>query len=395
VIRSYRVDRFNEVDDFQLNYRNELRLGQKHRLDFGLNVSSITMVNDVTIEDQLQRPTGDRRQSGNIYAFYLTDEFSITDALSIDIGFRHSITGLTNDNYFGERFGLRYQLSPSLSLKAANGRYNQLARQIVYDDPLSNLQDGWNLANDRMLGVLKSTHTIGGFNYSKNGFMLDVEYYRKNVTGLVEFTVSHVVSPGQLNDTQPSVTASTGKDEIRGVDIALQKKIGPYEGWLSYTFSKANNAYSQINNGQMLPSRLDQRHEAKFVHILDFPKYTFSATFLYGSGKPFFIPELNLVQDNNGEVVSYEILNLNKTVERLPTYHRLDLSAALKFERDNTRGEFGVSVLNLYNHENIQDRRLNINAIESAIRSGEVPDQFYRDIVLLDFTPSMFLNIFF
>ena len=395
LIRSYKVNRFNEVDDFQLNYRNELSLGKKHRLDFGLNLSSIATINDVTIDGQVQQPTANRRQAGNIFALYITDEFSITEALSVNLGFRHSITGLTDENYFGERFGINYRLNSSLTFKAARGRYFQLARQILYDDPLSNLQDGWNLADDHRFGALESTHDILGFNFAKNGFMLDVEYYRKDVTGLVEFTVSHMVQSGQPADTQPWVTESNGKDEIRGVDIALQKKKGVYEGWLSYSLSKAESTNSQINNGQTLPSRLDQRHEAKLVQILDFPKYTFSATFLYGSGKPFFTPDLNFNRDTNGDIISYEILNLNKTVGRLPIYHRLDVSAALKFEGDKAKGEFGISVLNLYNRENIQDRRLNINSIERSIRNGEEPSELFRDIVLLDFTPSIFLNIFF
>ncbi|MFT7380896.1 MAG: ferric enterobactin receptor, partial [Roseivirga sp.] len=106
-------------------------------------------------------------------------------------------------------------------------------------------------------------------------------------------------------------------------------------------------------------------------------------------------PELRFIENGQGEIVNYEILNTNKTIERLPAYHRLDLSAALKFENEEVRGEFGISILNVYNHLNIQNRRLNVNAIERSISNGEVPQELYRDIVLLDFTPSLFLNLFF
>ncbi len=395
VTRAYSADRLNEVADLQVNYKHELKLKERHKIDFGLNISSITTINDVTIDEQVQQPTGDRKQSGSILAFYASDELKVTKNFRLNVGFRHNITGLTNDNYFEKRLGMTYQLTPSLKLKLSNGQYHQFARQITYDDPRSNLQDGWNLADDQMFGALKAEHLIGGINYSKNGFMVDMEYYRKDVSGLVEFTVSHMVNPGMPNDTQPLVTESNGEDKIRGLDVLVQKKIGPYHGWLAFTHSKSSSIYSQINGGQRLPSRLDQRNEVKFVHILDLKKFNFSATFLYGSGKPFLRPELNFIRDNGGTVVNYEILNLNKTVERLPTYHRLDISAALKFENEEVKGEFGISILNAYNHQNIQSRRLNFNAIERAIDNGEEPSQLYRDIVLLDFTPSIFLNLFF
>lgn len=395
LLRDYSADRVNEVDDFQVNFRNEIKVKKRHNLDFGLNFSAIKTINDVTIDQEVQQPTNEREQQGNIIALYATDRIKISDKLAVDVGFRHNITQLTGNNYFGRRLGASYLVTPNFKLKVANGQYFQLARQIFYDDPRSNLQDGWNLADGRFLDAIQSEHIIGGFNYSKNGFMVDLEYYQKNVDGLVELTVSHLADPNRPGDTRPLTTISNGEDQIRGLDILIQKKAGPYQGWLSYTYSKANSTFSQINRGATLPSRLDQRNELKFVHIVELPKINFSATFLYGSGKPFYRPELRFIENSRGEVINYEILNLNKTVERLPAYHRLDLSAAYKFENDQMRGEFGLSIFNVYNQLNIQNRQLNVNAIEIAIREGDTPQELYRDIVLLDFTPSLFLNLFF
>lgn len=395
ITREFSANRLNEVDDYQLNFRNELKIKKRHNLDFGLNLSSIETINDVVIDGEMQQPSSNRQQAGDILALYASDKFRLTEKLSLDLGFRASITALTDENYFGRRLGLDYQVSPTFKLKFLNGQYFQFARQLFYDDPRSNLQDGWILADDRLFQALRSEHIIGGFNYSKSGFSLDVEYYQKQITGLVELTVSHLANPNRPGDTRPITTVSNGEDEIHGVDVLVQQKIGPYQGWLSYTYSKANSIYSQINNGEKLPSRLDQRNEIKFVHILELPKFNFSATFLYGSGKPFYRPELMFIENGQGQIINYEILNTNKTIERLPAYHRLDLSAAVKFENDELRGDFGISILNVYNHLNIQSRRLNVNAIERTIANGEVPQELFRDIVLLDFTPSLFLNLFF
>lgn len=395
ITNSYSADRQNKVGDLQVNYRNELKTGERHKTDFGLNFSAISTTNDVTIDQRPQRPTVERRQTGNVLALYGSHRYDVTKRFTINLGLRLSHTNLTSEDYLGRRIALFYQLSPSLKFKVSNGQYFQLARQVLYDDPRSNLQDGWNLADDQLLGSIEADHLIGGFNYSKNGWMVDIELYRKKVKGLLEFTVSHLIDPNAINDTQPIVTESMGHDDIKGMDLLIQKKIGPYQGWMSYTYSKSNSTYSGLNNGQTIPSRLDQRHELKFVNILEYPKFNISTTFLYGSGKPFYAPQLNFIRGNNNEVVNYEIDNRVKTIHRLPAYHRLDLSAAWKFENEEARGEIGISILNVYNHLNIQNRRLNVNSIERAISNGEEPQELYRNIVLLDFTPSVFFNIYF
>lgn len=395
----YELLRTNSVRDFQFNFRNEISLGSRHSLETGLSYSNIDVFKEANIRDLNSNgntpDNGSPTMIGNIFSAYLSDNISLSRSLQLRIGGRFNATDVSDKNYFGQRLALIYQISPSLELKATTGKYFQLMREEVYDDPYSNNENGWSLAFDknnpniRALPVMESTHYIFGFQYSKNDFTFDVEYYQKQTSGLTEYNISHVYDNPLINITQ-------GRSEIEGVDILLQKRLKKYQGWVAYTRSKARNRFEGINNNDFIPAREDQRNEVKLVNIYKLPKWNFSATWVYGSGKPFYSPTINLIRDNQNNIVNYEVINYQKTIERLPAYHRLDLSVALKFENEYIKGEIGLSILNTYNRINIHSKRLKRDEIERAINgapNATIPSDLFRNIVLLDRTPSIFLNL--
>lgn len=400
----YEVKRMNEVEDLQFNMKNELTLGSRHSLDFGINLSSINVFNKVDIRDLSGMTPDDRDPSSNgtILSFYLSDNITLSKNLELRLGGRLNTTSVSDKSFFGQRAALVYQPLPHLEFKFSSGKYFQVMREEVFDDPFSNNENSWNLAYEssqpgaRRLPVMESDHLIAGFQYEKNDLTLDLEFYEKQVSGLTEYNISHLYNPN--NDRQsPSILISPGTSNIRGLDLLIQKRIGPYQGWIAYTRSQALNRFESINNNTEIAAREDQRNELKFVHIVELPAWNFSATWVYGSGKPFYRPDINFIRNNQGELINFEVVNTQKTIERLPDYHRLDISLAYKFKGENMRGEMGLSILNVYNRQNIQGRRLKRDEIEMAINSNQqdIPTDLYRDIVLLDFTPSLFLNLYF
>ncbi|MEC7754968.1 MULTISPECIES: carboxypeptidase-like regulatory domain-containing protein [unclassified Roseivirga] len=400
----YEITRMNEVEDLQLNLKNELTVGGRHSLDFGINLSSINVFNKVDIRDLSGMTPDDRNPSsdGTILSFYLADNITLSKNLELRLGGRLNTTSVSDKSFFGQRAALVYQPLPHLELKLSSGKYFQIMREEVFDDPFSNNENSWNLAYEsskpgpRHLPVMESDHLIAGFQYEKNDLTIDLEFYEKQVSGLTEYNISHLYNPN-TNRQSPSILIAPGTSNIRGLDLLIQKRIGPYQGWIAYTRSKALNRFESINNNSEIAAREDQRNELKFVHIIELPAWNFSATWVYGSGKPFYRPTINFIRNNQGELINFEVVNTQKTVERLPDYHRLDISIAHKFEGEHMRGEMGLSILNVYNRQNIQGRRLKRDEIEMAINNNEqmAPTNLYRDIVLLDFTPSLFLNLYF
>ena len=381
----------NSIDDFQFNFKNEWQIGSKHVLDFGLNHTNLTIDSEVTIEDE---NLSEYNEGGNITSLYFTDHFSPHENWKISAGIRYNLTNLTSDDYIAYRLGLNFRPDSHWQLKLSAGTYYQFANQVIYDDPLSNSQDFWALADDVEVPHLKSTHFIAGFGYQTADFLFDVEYYHKDIKGMLDYSISHIFD--QLDEgNRPELDISEGSGKVNGIDILLQKKNGIHQGWIAYTLSKSTNQFDFINNGEKIDSRQDQRHEIKVVNMVSFKKWNLSATWLYGSGKAYYQPEIRLIRNRDGFIEDFEIRNRQKTVERLPSYHRMDIAAARKFQIGKAIGEFGISLLNVYGKNNIRNRRLDIGALERATSKGRLPQNLYRDLQLLDFTPSLFLNIAF
>lgn len=400
VRRTYDLDRNNDVKDLQINLRNEAFLGKKHKVDFGFNYSDLSVMSELMINDQDRLSGRLFNGNGSILSFYASDKYYLTGKLQLNPGLRYNISSASNRSFLSHRLGAIYQLAPNFELKASNGKYFQIIREQTFDDPFTNAQDGWVISDQdsrNALSVLEADHWIAGFQYDKNNLLVDVEFYTKKITGLNDNVVSYIFDPTN-NVRNPSINDATGTSDIIGIDFLVQKEIGPYQGWISYTRSKATNQFEIINNGEAIPAREDQRNELKLVNILELPDWNLSATWTYGSGRPFYEPEINFIRDNQGDIINYEVINTQKTIIRLPAYHRLDISAARKFENEYMKGEIGVSFLNAYNRLNIQSRRLNREALNNLVDenpSGAIPSNLYRNIALLDFTPSLFINLYF
>ena len=402
--REHSETRDNRISDLQINFRNELSVGKKHTLDFGLNVSHINNTQSVIIDENRDSALSDFDENGTVFSFYGTDKFNLNRKFQVHAGFRYDLNDIVSESFLGHRLALFYKVNPFLQFKFSHGRFYQLVNDIVWDDPRTNNQNFWFLARDENfmfndpngfpIPRLRSDHLIGGVQYSRKGWLIDLEYFRKDIDGLIDLSVSHfdlVREPSGL----PEGTISYGEGIIEGIDFLLQKNTGNYQGWLAYTLSKAENQFDGVNNGEVIKSRQDQRHEVKMAHSLNLTKWNFSATGIFGSGRNFYTPDLQFITDDQGNVVSYNLRNNNKVINRLPEYFRVDVSAAYKFQGDNMNGEIGFSIFNVTDHRNLQDRRINYNQIEASISAGVRPVLSFTDIRLLDFTPSLFINLYF
>lgn len=396
--RSLNEDRANEITDIQLNFKNEVDVGSRHGLDVGFNMSNL--VNSQSVIDMVDQstPISAFREQGTTLALYASDKYRFSKKLEINAGLRYELTDITADNYIGHRLSLSYRPFPHFELKAASGKFFQLVNDIVWDDPRNRNQNFWFLArddassNEFIVPRLESDHLIAGFNFSKNGLLIDMEFYEKKIEGLFDISLSYA---SLLTD--PAVRAqeqyATGTGYVRGMDFLVQKNAGPYQGWLAYSLSKARNRYDNINNGDEIRSRQDQRHELKLINSLSLPDWNISLAWIYGSGKPYYVPRVRFLRDNEGIVRDYDLINNDKVVNTLPSYQRVDFSIAYKFSNETSSGELGLSLFNVFNHRNIQSRELDLSRIDASIAVEGSPQIAFRDLRLLDFTPSLFLNL--
>ena len=130
------------------------------------------------------------------------------------------------------------------------------------------------------------------------------------------------------------------------------------------------------------PANQDQQHEFKAVGSYQTGKFDFSATFVYGTGRPYTAPvgfyEVGLLDGNNE---SYFQIS-DKNVLRYPSYHRLDASINYNMKLGESKGKLGLSIFNLYNRTNTWYKEYEV--IENQLLE--------TDVSLLGLTPSLFFN---
>jgi len=241
--------------------------------------------------------------------------------------------------------------------KGAWGRYNQFIKRVENEDILEGSRDFWVLA-DSVLPPTSAEHRVLGVSYETRGFLFDLEGYHKSLDGVTQFFTRSRRGPGQALDEL--FFAGTGV--AKGLELLVQKKVGPLTGWVSYSLSRVEYDLDDFNGGEAFPASHDQTHEFKTVGIYQVGPWTFSGTWVYGSGRPFTGPESEYVVELlDGTSFSYIHVG-GKNAERLPAYHRMDLGATRRFESDRFFYELNVSAFNAYGRNNVWYRKFDLIA---------------------------------
>jgi len=166
--------------------------------------------------------------------------------------------------------------------------------------------------------------------------------------------------------------------------VLIQKKLGRYTGWISYTLGDAENKFSVFGNNYY-PADQDIRHELKAINMYHYNRWNFAAVFIFSTGHPYTAPlstyTINTADGNT--VTSFSVGG--KNAERLPDYNRLDLSATYDLLKisGNKIGSIGISLFNVYDHTNIWYREYQLQN-NAAITT---------DVNYLGFTPNITLSL--
>ena len=377
----------NRVDDSNLSIDHEWLVGKRVTLEFGISA----MEYKIHYKTAANGTVGDGRDDkGNIGSLYTTAKVRLSEKLQASVGIRSNHHQINEEWYSEPRLALNYKFNNQFSLKGALGRYYQFVNLIQYDDPYVGIQNFWAFSNKNGVPIVESNHYIAGATLRLKGFTFDVEGYYKDVEGVVEFNpVPYFVKDGVLDQG----LLMNGSGRMSGIDFLVQKQLGKYKGWISYSWSKSLHSFPSIEDGTFYPSLQDQPHEFKLVNMLRLGRWDLSCTWLYGSGRPF--PEYNITYftDSNGNVEDFVVSKDLKNYSRLPAYHRLDVSASYNFFIGKTFGEIGLSIFNLYDHQNVKTRKLSIPFLERTLQTPDQPLPEYRDLQLIGFTPTFFLIV--
>lgn len=308
------------------------------------------------------------------HAAYLSCEQKLTPKLSVNYGLRYSlfqslgkasVYKLDQDysivdtafykkneiynNYhnFEPRIAMTYVINDNSSIKAGYSRTSQYMH-IVSNSSVSSLMDIWVGSGPNIKPEFANIYSIGLFkNLLDNKLEASVEVYYKNMENIITFK----------EFSQPQFNKYIDEDfrfgigRSYGIEFFLRKSEGHFRGWVSYTFSKTENKIKGIQQKDWFLSSFDRPHDLSIVAMYDIAKrLSISANFTLKSGRPFTSPVLKY--EYQDATVSY-FNGLNN--DRMPVYHRLDLSLTYKTKEKpgkRFRSEFVLGVFDVYNRTN-------------------------------------------
>lgn len=321
------------------------------------------------------------------HALFSEYSFSKDNKWKMNLGVRLNYFSVVEKAYLEPRFFLSNQISDAFQLKFSAEIKNQVLSQIIEfrNTGLGLVNDIWALSNNDEIPVLNNYQITAGFLYQKNGWNFDVDIYHKIINGLTLLTED-------VETRVPKYLA--GESKTNGIDFLLKKRFRNYRSWISYTLSKTKFTYDQINDGFAFDGEYDIPHSLVWSHTYSLEKIELSLGWKIRSGTPYTKGELIQNPNGNYRIVYEDEVNKN----RLPTYKKVDFSATYKFKfskKGKAEGKIGVSLLNVFNTENILDRSYEIKYQRQGQRGSQGQNQqetatlVETDQLSIGFTPNL------
>ncbi|MEM6687022.1 MAG: TonB-dependent receptor, partial [Bacteroidota bacterium] len=289
-------------------------------------------------------------------------------------------------NNFEPRFALSYQLNEKSSFKLSYNRmaqYLHLISNTVSATPL----DVWAPSGQFLKPQIADQFAVGYFrNFNNNMFSIEAEAYYKTIDNRVDYIDGAELIAQNTIETEILI----GESRAYGLEFLLRKNKGDFSGWFAYTLSKSEQRTPGgaagglgINNGEWYNTPWDRTHDFSFTGSYKLnEKWRFGANMMFQTGRPVTYPN-GQFQFNGLSIATYDSRNQN----RLPAYHRLDISATLTPRKNANRkwqGEWVFGIYNVYNRRNAASISFGQNvdtAVNEATRTaifGIVPSVTYN-----------------
>ncbi|WP_288983630.1 TonB-dependent receptor [uncultured Flavobacterium sp.] len=289
-------------------------------------------------------------------------------------------------NNLEPRFSVAYLLDDNQSIKMSYNRMTQYLHLISNTQSPTPL-DVWAPSDNYLKPQILDQLAIGYFKELNNGkYTLEVESFYKKIKNRLDY----IDGADLIANNAIEQVVLNGKARAYGLEILFRKNEGKLNGWISYTLSRSeqqtpgrNSSESGINNGEWYKTGWDKLHNLSITGMYKLnEKWSFSSIFSLQSGQPVTYPN-GQYEYQDITIPSYGLRNEN----RLPTYHRLDVSATLnptKNKNRNWQGEWVFGIYNLYSRKNaasISFRQNQDSGNNEAIRLsifGIVPSVTYN-----------------
>jgi len=251
------------------------------------------------------------------------------------------------------RLGLSYQLSPKASVKLAYA-LNRQYLQNIFNATTPVPSSRWKVS-DNLIQPQQAQLFSGGL-YLLPGlgkYEISLEGYLRNIDNLLEY------KPGAEFFLNPRVETDIiqGEGQAYGVELGIKKRKGTLTGEINYAYARSRNRVAgptfgtSVNGGDWYNGYFDQPHTLNTNLTIDDGKANrLSLNFVAQSNRPYTVANGFLTIDNQPVPIFLERNN-----DRLPVYHRLDISWTItnpSMVKKRWVGSWTLTVYNLYGRKN-------------------------------------------
>ena len=379
----------SQIQDFNVKQDFNYYLNNKNTLSFGGNLIHHTFKpGEIDTGEDIPFILNDISKRYSVEsALYLSNEQKIKNRLTLVYGLRYSNFtqigpgdiytydkngNVTDTTYYSKnekvagfnglspRFAVNFLLDENSSVKAGFSRTYQYLH-LLSNSTSSTPTDIWVPSSNNVKPEIANQYSIGYFrNFKDNLIELSTEFYYKSMFNSIDYKDGAEVT---LNPTVEGELLF-GIGRAYGVEFLVKKRRGKLTGWVSYTLSKTEKQFDQINKGSWFPAKQDRRHDISIVAIYKLnERLTFSGTWVYYTGNAVTFPTAKYMIE--GQVVDYYT---ERNGYRMPNYHRLDLGITLNNKKYKTsidpdtgkeiqvkkrfESSWNFSVYNAYSREN-------------------------------------------
>lgn len=255
------------------------------------------------------------------------------------------------------RIAASLRLLPNIYIKSSYNRNIQYLH-LISNTAAPSPTDIWKLTDDRILPVITDQVSTGVFSRLGKSWEVSLEAYYKRIANLIDYKDGADL----LFNANIETELLAGNGRAYGAEVFIKKNAGRLTGWLSYTLARAERAVDgqfeeqKINDGEFYPEDFDKTHDLSLLTIFKVnQRLSLSGSFNFSTGRPFTFPSGKYFF-NNTLVPHFEGRNQN----RLPNYHRLDVSAKLLGRQTRKNGKerklndyWTFSLYNVYARNNV------------------------------------------
>lgn len=359
---------YSDMEDVTGKIDFDFLPGENHHIRYGMAISRKLFAPEISYRkitgiDSLWRDDS----KGNVWSaeFYVENDWKISRHWDMNVGLRMG-------KIWGEKFGY-YLFEPRLSLAYSINSNNIIkASWSAMKQPLHLLTNSSLGLNTDLWVPITAQVKPGysnlvslGYHKSFKGIDCSVEAYYNDLHRMVRYKEGIPYLKQKDKSWQDYIY--TGRGRAYGIEFMVNKSSGNLNGWISYTLSRSERSFDEIQNGKWFPFEYDRSHKLNLVADYKFPgndthKFLkiLALNFTYASGNYITIGQQTYASAplpgydrwDKGDTWwdSREYINRPNNYQ-LPAYHHLDVAFHLK-NRTGKGDSWTFSVYNIYFRQN-------------------------------------------